>query len=230
MKRVFLGLATLATLGGTTALAAAGAQAQQLQLHHLRQTHHAPAAAAAGMMGSGVELGIMGGAVFPTSHLSEEFKTGYTVGRALGFNPTMLPFGVRLEGDYDVLSGKSIDGFDIEDAKLWRGSLNAMLKMPGSMISPFATVGAGFYHQSAYGSSDTPAGRRAYRAADEDDEAFTKFGIPVGAGLNFHLAGMSTMVEGLYHIIFTEGEKSKYVTARVGLMFDIGGSASAGRR
>jgi hypothetical protein len=52
-------------------------------------------------MAKPVQIGIAGGAALPTSDLSETANTGFNGTLAVGFNPVMVPVGIRVDGAYN---------------------------------------------------------------------------------------------------------------------------------
>src|SRR3954468_2068034 len=58
-----------------------------------------------------VQFGIAAGAALPTSDLSDGANTGFNVTGTVGFNPAMIPLGVRVDGAYNRFGLKGgVDG------------------------------------------------------------------------------------------------------------------------
>ena len=146
-------------------------------------------------------LGIAAGATLPTGDLGDGFDTGFHGMVTLGFMPSMLPFGMRIDGAYNSMDGK--DNSPIT-AKIISVSANAVFSMPGMMASPYFIGGVGFYN-SDY---DQPG-----------VDASNDFGINVGLGAKFSLSGFGTFAEIRYHNIFTEDNSTQYLPITFGIMF-----------
>ncbi|MGI9077806.1 MAG: hypothetical protein ACR2G6_10865 [Gemmatimonadaceae bacterium] len=158
------------------------------------------------MSRSGVQFGIMGGAAFATGDGSESLGTGYNITGALGFNPAMFPFGMRLDVGYTSLPFDT-DDLGLEgDVKIIGSWLNAILKFPATSVSPYILAAPGFANIKA-------------DVENLDSESETKFAAQFGGGVMVNLAGMATNLEAKYVTVFTEGERSNFVPITVGILF-----------
>jgi len=69
-------------------------------------------------MAKPVQIGFAGGAALPTSDLSETANTGFNGTLTVGFNPALVPVGIRVDGEshfgWNVGGGISmpLSGFD----------------------------------------------------------------------------------------------------------------------
>jgi len=88
-----------------------------------------------------------------------------------------------------------------------------------SSFRPYFIAGPGIYHGKASlkaNGVDVP---------DEFLPSSSKVGGRIGAGVSFKAGEkMNVLVEGNYHIVNTEDEKTKFVTATAGLQFGFGSS------
>jgi opacity protein-like surface antigen len=154
-----------------------------------------------------VAFGVKLGATMPLGDFGDAVGTGWHGGVVLGFTPSMVPFGVRLEGDYHSFSFEDevADGdFTIMDV-----ILNGVwgFAMPDSPMQPYAIGGIGFYRT------------KADIEGLDDEESSTDFGINVGGGVRFALSGFSAFVEARWHNIFSEDESTRMVPISFGVMF-----------
>ena len=174
MKRTFL---LVAAVGLTLAVPAASADAQR------------------------PSLGIVAGASMPTGDAGDFLNTGFNFGATLGFQPAVLPVGVRIDALWN-----SFDGDDDNELSVLSATANAVVSIPMAsmpMVSPYLIGGLGLY--SADGGSGT----------DRENE----FGWNVGGGLRFNLAGFSTFAEARYNSFSLEGGDISYVPITFGIMF-----------
>jgi hypothetical protein len=156
----------------------------------------------------GVTFGVGGGIAIPSGDMSSVVKTGFNVTGMLGFNPAMLPFGLRADVSYNRF------GFDSNktggvtgNSSLFGGALNGLFKLPAASITPYVLAGPGFYHVSA--SADNGGGSTSEN----------KFAVQGGAGIQANLAGMTTHLEAKIVNIFTSGSSARFFPITVGIMF-----------
>lgn len=207
MKRMWSGVAALV-------LVAAGSAAAQTT-----QTSAA---------NSGVTFAVFGGAALPMGNFGDAYKTGFRLGAGAGFQPAMLPIGVRLDVAYDRLTGKTVDvpgfgSFSVDDASLWSGSLNPMWSFPvdpTASIRPYILGNLGIYHFSSYG------GGSSDQYGNSSSASATKFGLGGGGGIDFALAGMGAFVEAKFLSIFTSGSHANYIPVVFGVRFGGGGTST----
>jgi len=147
-------------------------------------------------------FGIAAGASIPMGDLGDVVGTGFHGMATLGFMPSMLPFGMRVDGMYNSLGAKD----DVGDftLKIIGVTANGVFAMPGMMASPYLIGGLGFYN-----SDFDVAGT----------ESSSDFGINVGLGAKFSLSGFGTFAEVRYHNIFTEDESTQFLPITFGIMF-----------
>ena len=177
------------------------------------------AAQNAATAGAGMQFGIGGGLSMPMGDFGDAVETGFNVHGMLGFNPAMIPFGVRLDVGYDRWGFKGDADIDGSFSSI-SGALDAIFKLPGTSVSPYILAGPGLNHLKADFDDDL---------GDDDlvDESQTKFSINAGGGIQFNLAGMATHLEAKVVNIFTEGEATRYIPITFGVMFG-GGTGNTG--
>ena len=118
------------------------------------------------------------GASFPTSTFGDVYDTGYNILGAIGFEPTNMVIGFRLEGMYQQFDGSN------------GGPSNRVLSLTGnavlksSSLGPYVIGGLGLY------------GTTPERGNSDNDVGFN-----VGAGFRFGLTGFSAFLEARYHYI-----------------------------
>ena len=163
----------------------------------------APAAQAQNPM----TFGIAAGASIPMGDLADNdlfsAKTGWHGMATLGFMPTMLPFGMRIDGMYNSMS---LEGGGDASYRIIGANANAIIAMPATVASPYLIGGVGMYNQKI--DSD-----------DIDIDGETDFGINVGIGTKFNLSGFGTFAEIRYHNIFSEGSSTQFLPITFGIMF-----------
>lgn len=152
-------------------------------------------------------FGIAAGLALPTGDFGDAFSSGFNVTGHVGFEPSTVPVGLRLEGMYnrfDLKGAGSVDG----NASILGFTGNAILggtAAPGS-IRPYAIGGLGVYNTKV--SSDL---------GDGDSE--TKFGLNAGAGIDVPLSGIAVFFEARFHYVMTEGSKLTFIPITVGVKF-----------
>jgi opacity protein-like surface antigen len=177
MKRTFL---LVAAVGLTLALPAASVEAQRP-----------------------FSFGIAAGASMPTGDAGDLLNTGFNIGATLGFQPALLPVGVRIDALYNSFdaSDDGDGGLDVISA-----TANAVVNIPMAampMVSPYLIGGLGLYSADSEG--------------DEDRQ--NEFGWNVGGGLRFNLAGFGTFIEARYNSFSLFDEDVTYVPITFGIMF-----------
>jgi len=147
-----------------------------------------------------VSIGIAAGATLPTGDLGDGYDTGFHGMITMGFMPTMLPFGMRIDGMYNSVGAKGIG----DDLKIMALSANGLFAMPGAMpASPYLIGGIGYYNADAGGNS----------------ESASDFGINIGIGAKFNLSGFGTFAEVRYHNVFSDPDSYSFVPLTFGIVF-----------
>ncbi len=149
-----------------------------------------------------VQIGIAGGASLPTSDLSDGANTGFNVTGTVGFNPSLIPLGIRVDGAYNRFGLKAPLAGNVAYTSV---SGNLVYKFPSTTVSPYAIGGAGWCHTSA----DTGIGT----GSDNN------FCWNAGGGISMPLSGFDTFIEARYNQIQTEGVSTKFIPITFGVMF-----------
>lgn len=174
----------------------------------------------------GFGFGLHAGAAIPTGDLGDFVGTGFQVGGEVGFNPAALPFGVRIDVDYNRWSfDQDVTTFG-GNTRIISGTANALFKIPATMISPYLIGGIGAYN----GKDDVDD--------VEGEESSTEFGFQIGGGLGFNLSGFETAIEIKLVNVFTEddpdtgeGTSARYIPITFRIMFGgAGGGTPSGMR
>jgi hypothetical protein len=150
-----------------------------------------------------VQIGFAGGAALPTSDLSETTNTGFNGTLTVGFNPVMVPVGIRVDGAYNQFGVKSIlGGGNIHSTSV---TGNIVYKIPGATVSPYGIGGAGWYNLGGSGGVQSES----------------HFGWNVGGGISMALSGFDTFIEARYNQVqMSNGDPSvKFIPITFGVMF-----------
>lgn len=151
-----------------------------------------------------VQFGVAAGAAIPSGDLSQDLKTGFTGTAILGFSPTLIPLGVRVEGSYSQMGVKGGGG----NAHFTSVTGNLVYKFPSATVSPYLIGGAGWY-------------QAAVSATGLGTISDNHFGWNAGAGVSMPLSGFDTFVEARYHrVIIKNGSGTvAYIPITFGIMF-----------
>lgn len=150
-----------------------------------------------------VSIGIAAGASLPTSDLSDVAQTGWNVTGTVGFNPSLIPLGIRIDGAYNRWAPKGgINGH----LAVTSVSGNLLYKFPSMTVSPYAIGGAGWCHEEL-----------AVTGLGSDSQ--NNFCWNVGGGISMPLSGFNTFIEARYNQVQEDGGSSKFVPITFGIMF-----------
>ena len=150
-----------------------------------------------------VQIGIAAGAAIPVSDLSNEASTGFNVTGTVGFNPQLIPLGVRIDGAYNRFSLKN--GVDGNESFL-SVTGNLVYKFPSQTISPYAIGGAGWCRFTA----DVTG----FGSASDNHFCWN-----LGGGLSMPLSGFDTFIEARYNQVQGDNGSAKFVPITFGVMF-----------
>lgn len=160
------------------------------------------AAAAPAQAQRRTSVGFAAGASVPVGDLGDATSTGFHVlGTLLVSGTATTPVGVRIDGMYNSLSGKSQG----PDLNIWSVNGNLVYAFPGGLTAtPYLIAGAGWYNS---------------KADESGAESSNDIGINAGIGARFALSGFSTFVEVRFHNIFTEGNSAQIIPLTFGILF-----------
>lgn len=154
-------------------------------------------------------IGVSGGLAIPTGDAGDGLNSGYNISAHVGFQPSSLPVGVRIEGMYnrfDFNDDVGVDGHTNLLALTANAILGPRVTTPGS-VRPYAIGGLGIYNAKA----------SLERGGSSDSE--TNFGLNIGAGLDLPLSGIATFVEARYHHVFSDPGSFGMIPIVVGIRF-----------
>ena len=146
-------------------------------------------------------FGLAAGATVPVGDLGDATSTGFHVLGTLSVSGTAsTPLGLRLDGMFNSLSGKS----EGPDVNVWTVNGNLVYAFPGGLTAtPYILGGAGWYNLKADGA----------------DEGTNEIGINGGIGARFALSGFSTFAEVRFHNVFTDGSSAQLIPITFGILF-----------
>jgi Outer membrane protein beta-barrel domain len=149
-----------------------------------------------------VQFGVAAGVAIPTSDLSNTTNTGFNVTGILGFQPTMIPLGVRVDAAYNQFGAKGGGA----NAHFTSVSGNLVYKIPSTGVTPYLIGGAGWYN--------TAVSATGFGTSSEND-----FGWNVGGGITMPLSGFETFLEARYNQVQVTGGSLKFIPVTFGVMF-----------
>ncbi len=149
---------------------------------------------------SGVAVSLGGGGTFITGDFSNGLNTGWNAMGAVGFDVSMIPFGLRVDALYNSFGSKGGGG----TVHSFGGNLNGMFSFPmeGSGFSPYITAGIGLANLGGGSGSST-----------------TKFAYNAGGGVKVGLSGFDVFVEARYNSVLTNGSSFNMIPVTVGVTF-----------
>jgi opacity protein-like surface antigen len=163
---------------------------------------------------SQVYLGLGGGATFPISDLSNSFNTGYNILASLGAHIPASPIGVRVDGMFNQLPGKSEPNTPSFNAQVWTANANIVASLiPGAPVTPYLIAGLGYYNTSY---RINASGSTVFASGNVHDN---DFGLNGGAGVRVGLGGIGLFAEARYHNIFTSGTHIQMIPITAGVRF-----------
>jgi hypothetical protein len=199
MKRVTFAMSTIALL-----VSVSTARAQEM-----------------GGAASTIDFGVAGGVTFPQGDIGDFTKTGWHLAGLVGWTPPTMPVGFRFDLMYHGLPGKEINlgkgSIEGSDFRIFAGTANVELdlsKLSGSAMGNLRQAA-----EAGTASIYLTGGVGIYNGKIEDGDSETDFGINVGGGVNFNLAGMRAFAEGKFHNVFTDGSSARFIPISFGVRF-----------
>lgn len=139
------------------------------------------------------------GVALPMGDFGDAFDAGWRIGGLVQLKPAALPVALRGEVNYSSF-GSKINGL---------GSSN-ILDVTANAVLPFSTdaqATTSFYGIGGLGIYNANRG------------GGTNFGLNVGAGVNFNLAGFKAFGEARFHNVFSDGNSTQLIPLTFGIRF-----------
>ena len=149
-----------------------------------------------------VQFGAAAGAVIPSGDISSDVNTGFNGTVMVGFQPSMIPLGIRIDGAYNQMGAKGGGG----NAHVTSVTGNFVWKFPSTTVSPYAIGGAGWCNA---GVSVTGFGTFSEN----------HFCWNAGGGISMPLSGFDTFIEARYNRVLMNGGNLSYIPITFGVMF-----------
>ena len=161
-----------------------------------------------------ISVGVMGGLALPMGDLADGVESGYNITGNIYLRPSASRFMFRGDVGYESFGGKgsnSVAGFDLNVLSV---TGNIILPLASTTaegsIRPYVIGGGGLYRSKADGTG---------AASGISTDASNDFGIAVGGGLEFRLAGFSTFAEARFVNVFGDGDSSRCIPITFGIRF-----------
>ncbi|HEV7595563.1 MAG TPA: porin family protein [Gemmatimonadaceae bacterium] len=151
-----------------------------------------------------VQFGGALGVAIPLSDLKTCCNTGFNGTAIIGFQPSLIPLGVRIDGAYNQFGAKGGGA----NSHFTSVTGNLVYKMPSTSFSPYLIGGAGWYQVAVSASG--------FGTVSENH-----FGWNAGAGISMPLSGFETFVEARYNQVqMSNGNPTlKFIPITFGVLF-----------
>jgi outer membrane protein with beta-barrel domain len=149
-----------------------------------------------------VQFGVAAGAAIPQGDLADGVQTGFNGTVTLGFQPSMIPLGVRIDGAYNQMGAKGGGG----NAHFTSVTGNFVYKFPSTSVSPYVIGGAGWYNV-------------AVSATGFGTISENHFGWNAGGGIAMPLSGFETFIEARFNQVKVNGSNLNFIPITFGVMF-----------
>ena len=168
--------------------------------------------------GRPVKIGGALGASIPLGDFGEGADIGWHIGGLVEYTRPTLPVGLRgevtyhrfgLSDEFDL--GEEVP-FEVDgDASILSFIANVIVPfgMAESTARPYAIAGLGLYRLKV--------SAEAFGVDFSNTES--KFGLNIGGGFNFMLAGFETFAEARFHSVFTEDSNTNFIPISFGFKF-----------
>lgn len=170
--------------------------------------------------------GLGAGATVPSDGLDNAFDTGFNGSLLLGWRSVANPFGLRLEGQYNQLNGKTIGGVTFDEASTWGVMANTVLDFPWNPTRTSAfylTGGVGLHGFNSFDIDEEDLqgliGNDRIDEADIIRESSTDFGVNAGVGLRFGVGRSNLFLEGRFVNVFADGADRRFFPITLGVTF-----------
>lgn len=149
-----------------------------------------------------VQFGVAGGAVLPTGDIADGLNTGLNGTVLVGFRPSMIPLGIRLEGAYNHMGADGGGG----NLHVTSVTGNFIYRFPSTTVSPYAIGGAGWC-------------QAAVTVTGFGTVSDSKFCWNAGGGIEMQLSSFQTFVEARYNKVQSDNGTIAYIPIVFGIMF-----------
>lgn len=149
-----------------------------------------------------VQFGVAAGAALPMSDLADAVNTGFNGTVTLGFHPSMIPLGVRIDGAYNSFGAKG-GGANVHFTSV---TGNLVYSIPSDAVTPYLIGGAGWYNA-------------AVTITGFGTGSDNHFGWNLGGGIKMPLSGFDTFLEARYNQVQGNGGSLKFIPITFGVMF-----------
>jgi hypothetical protein len=156
---------------------------------------------------------VFGGAALPSGDASDNLKTGYTLGGAVDLRAPLMPVGLRGELTYSKLDAKDTGGSGSASMNELGGNLNAVWWLPSPPAAPLSVY---FTGGPTYAREEAKASDSGVSVSASENH----WGFNAGAGIDFHLSGLSTRLDVRYRQInMGDGDNFKTIPITFGITF-----------
>jgi Outer membrane protein beta-barrel domain len=155
-----------------------------------------------------------GGLSIPTGDYNTIAKLGWHAAASLLLAHEGHPFALQIDANYAQfgLDAESPTGsFDVNQRFIY-GTGNVVYcfqKSPRGRLAPYIIGGIGVYNSKGTGKD----------AALFGNTSATDFGVNVGTGFDYRVAGATLFLEARFHNIFSDPSNTQYVPVTAGIKF-----------
>ena len=161
----------------------------------------------------GVSFSLGGGLSIPTGDYNSIAKLGWHAAASVLLAQESHPFGLQIDANYAQfgLEAESPTGsFDVNQRFIYGTGdvLYRFQKSPSGRL-PYVIGGIGVYNSKGTGKD----------AALFGNTSATDFGVNLGTGFNYRVAGATLFLEARFHNIFSDPSNTQFVPLTAGLRF-----------
>ena len=149
-----------------------------------------------------VQFGVAAGAALPMSDLSDAVNTGFNGTVTVGFHPSLIPLGIRIDGAYNSFGAKG-GGANVHFTSV---TGNLVYSIPSESVTPYLIGGAGLYNA-------------AITITGFGTGSDNHFGWNLGGGIKMPLSGFDTFLEARYNQVQGNNGSLKFIPITFGVMF-----------
>jgi len=165
-----------------------------------------------------LSFGLAVGAAIPIGDLGDFAGLGFHVEGMAHYESPSFPLGLRGELGFASLGGKTVN----IGSQSFEGPDTRILSAVGNVTYPFRRADIPDADERSFPFAIGGLGLYNFRFDDSDvagsSASTTDFGINVGGGLRFDLAGLKAFAEARYHYVFSD-EPTNFIPVTFGLIF-----------